>query len=396
MTTTRIGFVVPELRLEGGVKNAARFILAALEELPGVQVEVASLAMSSTDTASTRLRSPASWARSADCISISAWGRPVQHYGARFVELEFMRFRERPLLTHFAMRQDLIAVVAGSPSWAIPFMGLDVPIVLTTASLTRLERQGSSRIGARQLGRAVFSRHINALDERALVQAHHVVVLNRLMERHCSEIRHGNGLTYAPLAVDTDLFHPAAAAGEYILFVGRFSDPRKNVGQLVRAYRVLRFKHGLHMPIKFAGTGELQLGEFAGDPLVEVIHAPTNAQLAELYRHAFTFALPSREEGFGLVVAEAMASGAPVVSTRCGGPEDLIEHGVDGFLVGIDDDEAMANSLAELRSNPILRDRMSQRAREKMTNLFSVPKVKAVHQDVYHQFIQGRAQHRGG
>ncbi len=56
----------------------------------------------------------------------------------------------------------------------------------------------------------------------------------------------------------------------------------------------------------------------------------------------------SREEGFGLAAVEAMAAGVPVVSTRCGGPEDVLEHGVTGLLVPIEDALRLADAVERM------------------------------------------------
>jgi hypothetical protein len=62
--------------------------------------------------------------------------------------------------------------------------------------------------------------------------------------------------------------------------------------------------------------------------------------------------VPSRRDAFGLTVVEAMARGVPVIATRCGGPEELVDDGVTGFLVPIDDVDAMAARAAELLADP--------------------------------------------
>lgn len=67
----------------------------------------------------------------------------------------------------------------------------------------------------------------------------------------------------------------------------------------------------------------------------------------------------SREEGFSLVVAEGMAAGIPVVATRCGGPEDLIDDGVSGFLVPSEQPAALAGALARLVQDRPLAARMA-------------------------------------
>lgn len=60
----------------------------------------------------------------------------------------------------------------------------------------------------------------------------------------------------------------------------------------------------------------------------------------------------SREEGFGLVAVEAMAAGVPVVSTRCGGPEDVVEHEVTGLLAASEDAVGLANQVQRVLSDP--------------------------------------------
>jgi len=75
---------------------------------------------------------------------------------------------------------------------------------------------------------------------------------------------------------------------------------------------------------------------------IEQVRRPDDQALAGIYRSCDLWLFPSRLEGFGLPIIEAMASRTPVVSTRVGGAPDLIEDGVNGFLVDIDDADAMA------------------------------------------------------
>ncbi len=57
---------------------------------------------------------------------------------------------------------------------------------------------------------------------------------------------------------------------------------------------------------------------------------------------------PSHSEGFGLAILEAMSAGVPVVATRCGGPEEIIEDGVSGLLTPVADSAALAAALRRL------------------------------------------------
>jgi rhamnosyl/mannosyltransferase len=74
--------------------------------------------------------------------------------------------------------------------------------------------------------------------------------------------------------------------------------------------------------------------------------------LAESYRHATVFALPSVNEAFGMVIAEAMASGLPVVSVRVGGIPTLVDDGRNGLLVPPRDPHALAGALRTILTDP--------------------------------------------
>jgi glycosyltransferase involved in cell wall biosynthesis len=64
-------------------------------------------------------------------------------------------------------------------------------------------------------------------------------------------------------------------------------------------------------------------------------------------RRSAVLVLPSRAEAFGAVLVEALACGTPVVATRCGGPEDVVNEQV-GHLVPSDDEEALAGAIEDV------------------------------------------------
>jgi len=71
-------------------------------------------------------------------------------------------------------------------------------------------------------------------------------------------------------------------------------------------------------------------------------------EVLALMARADAFVLPSAPEGFGLVYAEAMAQGAPVVACRGEGPDDFVDDGVSGLLVPPDDADAVTRAIARL------------------------------------------------
>jgi glycosyltransferase involved in cell wall biosynthesis len=106
-----------------------------------------------------------------------------------------------------------------------------------------------------------------------------------------------------------------ARARPYLLAVGTL-EPRKNLPALVEAFRLL-LREGRDLELLLVGrqgwAGSLWLGDAA--PHVRLTGAVGDAELAALYAGAACFVLPSRYEGFGLPLGEAMAAGTPSVAS---------------------------------------------------------------------------------
>ena len=121
-----------------------------------------------------------------------------------------------------------------------------------------------------------------------------------------------------------------------LVFVGRASDPRKNISLLLDAFVRLRARIP-RVRLALVGAPPSQLVPDG----VEVLGAVPS--VAEPLRRAALFVLPSLQEGFGIVVAEALASGVPAIVTPSGGPEELIrESGGGEVLSGFDAEELAA------------------------------------------------------
>jgi glycosyltransferase involved in cell wall biosynthesis len=86
---------------------------------------------------------------------------------------------------------------------------------------------------------------------------------------------------------------------------------------------------------------------------------------------ADAFLMPSRQEPLGNMLLEAWAAGTPSISTRSEGPDWYMRDGVDGRLVEIDDDEAIAAGLAALRDDPALGGRHVEGARARLAEMFT-------------------------
>jgi glycosyltransferase involved in cell wall biosynthesis len=158
-----------------------------------------------------------------------------------------------------------------------------------------------------------------------------------------------------PNAVGSAFTHEGeAAAGEYVLAVGTL-EPRKNLERLVEAVR------GIDKELRVVGARGWGGVTVEGNG-VRWLGEVTDAELARLYRGAACVAYPSLYEGFGIPVLEAMACGAPVVTTRGTAMEEV----ADGAAVLVDsrDPDAIAAGIERATAErDVLVARGLQRAR---------------------------------
>lgn len=82
--------------------------------------------------------------------------------------------------------------------------------------------------------------------------------------------------------------------------------------------------------------------------------------------------LPSERESFGLILIESMAAGTPVVATRCGGPEEIIENNISGLLVSPRDAPALAESIIHLLGDKKKAEKIASEARKKVMSRFDI------------------------
>lgn len=99
-----------------------------------------------------------------------------------------------------------------------------------------------------------------------------------------------------------------------------------------------------------------------GEDRLERIGPKKGAELLDEYRSADVFVLPSLEEGFGLVVLEAMRAGLPVIITSAVGAKDFVTDGVEGFIVPPGDAEFLAEKIFWMQAHPAERSSMGRRA----------------------------------
>lgn len=183
--------------------------------------------------------------------------------------------------------------------------------------------------------------------------------------------------------VDLDVFRPGSQAAaraalglpadaQVVLFAGRIQ-PLKAPDVLLRAIAVLlerqpALRSRLVVPVVGGPSGSglehpESLAELAVtlglDDVVRFVPPVAQSQLAQWYAAATLVAVPSYNESFGLVAAEAGACGTPVVAAAVGGLPTVVRHERSGLLVDTHDDTDWARALGRVLTEPGLHDRLA-------------------------------------
>jgi glycosyltransferase involved in cell wall biosynthesis len=200
----------------------------------------------------------------------------------------------------------------------------------------------------------------------------------------------------APMPVAADLFSPPLinAPRRGVLFVGRLT-AQKGVDALLRATALGAFD----APLTVCGDGpeEAPLRALAASlgiaARVRWLPAQPQPQLADLYRSAAVVAMPSVEEGLGLVAVEAGMCETPVVGFRSGGLVDVVRDGQTGALVPPGDTAALAHAIAAFVNDPARARDAGGRARSAaapFTPAAAAARYRAVYERVVVAAARGR------
>lgn len=203
-------------------------------------------------------------------------------------------------------------------------------------------------------------------------------------------------ITVVPMPLDTDAFPAGADASrerDLLLFAGRLIE-RKGAEFAIRALANLRGR-GRPLRLILAGDGpdrpalERLAGALAVTAAVTFTGTLPPAAVSDLYRRAAVLLLPAvtdwkgEQEGFGMVLVEAMRSGLPVVATASGGIPDVVQDGRTGLLVPERDAAALAAAAARLLDDPALAARLAAAARTDVAARFAPGHIARVFADVY-------------
>lgn len=294
-------------------------------------------------------------------------------------------------------RVDLIhAHLVGASVYAsLAALGSGIPVLCTIhghADLPKADRLRLLRYGVLRIGAS----HVVAVSEslRREFQAR-----SRFPAERTSVVYNG---------IDLNAFHPGdgsiirrelgATNGEFVFgALGNIREP-KAYDVLLRAAALLATDA---VPSRVVIVGDTSGPVYPGLAALasslalgpRLTFAGFRHDVPDVLRAFDALALSSRTEGFSLATVQAMATGIPVVATRSGGPEEIIEDGVTGLLVPTDDPAALAAAMRRVRDQPELRERLAQAGPPAVRARFNRSAMIEAYQRLYDALLSDRTGH---
>lgn len=177
-----------------------------------------------------------------------------------------------------------------------------------------------------------------------------------------------------PNGIDLRLFRPGSRStarsalpvpqeGDLLLFVAieAATNPLKDLTTIRQALGRLAAQRGSR-PVHLVVVGDVRPNEVLGNATIQYVGRLYPRELVRYYQAADLYVHAAISESFGLVIAEAMACGTPVIATAVGGIPELYRDGREGLLVPGGDATALASAIRRLLEAPELRKMMGQRA----------------------------------
>jgi N-acetyl-alpha-D-glucosaminyl L-malate synthase BshA len=189
-----------------------------------------------------------------------------------------------------------------------------------------------------------------------------------------------------PNFVDTKIYRPVPrkkCSKKKIVYVSNFR-PVKRAVDAVKVFELVRRR----VPSKLVMVGdgpELSLARELANGL-DVEFVPPRKEIASILSHADVVLVPSEMESFGLVALEAMACGIPVVATRCGGIEEMVEDGKNGLLTAVGDIDGLAERVIRISQDAELAGKLGEAGRRLAETCYETSRVVSKYECLYRSF----------
>jgi len=286
-------------------------------------------------------------------------------------------------------QHDIHLSVSGSSFSALAYTKLKTPFLAWIATDWRGDR--GHRVSTFPWFRRLFDRlFVVAQSERLekmIIRTSNVAALSRYTRKALNEVADVHDTAVLTMPIDTDEFYPLLESDAIkisktqlrIGFVGRFEDPRKNISLFLKsAAKVIQSYPDLEVLLigdELSNKNTQLLNDLGVKGNVTVVEYVERTKLPSLIQTLDLFVLPSHQEGLCIAALEAMSCAIPIVSTRCGGPEDYLRDNENGVFCD-SSVESMSKTILQLLSDESRRIRYAKQARQTIEKDHSLAAVE--------------------
>jgi glycosyltransferase involved in cell wall biosynthesis len=202
-------------------------------------------------------------------------------------------------------------------------------------------------------------------------------------------------ITIIPNAIDPDWFESVEPAPKShdelrILYLGQlkyrkgFDLLAKAILPVVERFPQARFVFATHSPIQRSDLLDI-VDEAGVRGYIQLPEHVSDSEKAALFLGSDLYVLPTRYEGFGIPLLEAMSAGCPVISTNIPVIDEIIKNEVNGLLFEYDNPQSLAQAIIHALENPLLRHKLAENGRREVEKYYTpkiVEQLEAVYREV--------------
>lgn len=283
---------------------------------------------------------------------------------------------------HFAPNGSLMVPIAEK---------LNIPLITTFHGYDILTNKSVISL-RKDLNHAMFARREDELKEKGNL----FIVVSGFLKQRALELGYPESrIKQHYIGVDVDTYaaycEPEIRDSNTVIFVGRLVE-KKGVKYLLEAFKTVSQKNPL-AKLKIIGTGPMiklvKTAVNANPGKVEYLGPKNHEEVLREVNKSAILCVPSctaadgNSETFGMVFAEAMALGVPVVSSWHGGIPEVVKNGVTGLLAKERNSAELAENILGLLSDSNTREKMGIAGKERVNNLFDIRKQSKSLESIY-------------
>jgi colanic acid/amylovoran biosynthesis glycosyltransferase len=312
----------------------------------------------------------------------AALRHPARFALAVVATIQLSRGANRGVVTHLAYLAQACVLLAWTRAAGITH--LHVHFASNPAAIALLcRRLGGPRWSLTVHGPEEFEDPAGHRLREKIAEASFVAAISSFTARSLSDLVHPQDrdkIHIVRCGVDEQFLHetPTPIPTEpSLVCVGRLSERKRQILLLRAVARVV--SHGINLRLTLIGDGptrgqvEREIETLKLADHVNVLGWRSEQQVREAIRAARAFVLPSSSEGLPVALMEALVLGRLVITTPVAGVPELVEDGVSGWLVPVDDVDALAQAIEKvLATPPAVLEKMADAGRRKVIDLHNV------------------------